>query len=215
MPKTLIRNQERTLELSEKKAFLQGERWLKANNNNSVTGKIYTFSCAEREHDCAVHTAGNRLQMKANLVSLCNWELQLDHRSPWNKDGGRRAREGKRRRAREGVRCERKEEEGGGGCRKKTKKTGHPGPPGQTIAARWERGSRALPVPKAHSCWSGARRLKQPQTSSGVHFQRQLSLGCYGNGRNRERETPFVFQFHAEMMSASIPRSFWQINKTK
>lgn len=118
MPKTLIRNQERTLELSEKKAFLQGERWLKANNNNSVTGKIYTFSCAERERDCAAHTAGNRLQMKANLVSLCNWELQLDHRSPWNKDGGRRAREAKRRRAREGARCERK---GGGRVRKKKK----------------------------------------------------------------------------------------------
>lgn len=62
----------------------------------------------------------------------------MDHRSPWNKDGGRRAREGKRWRAREGVRCERKEEEGGGAGaeRKKKKKTGHPGPPGQTIAAR-------------------------------------------------------------------------------
>lgn len=50
---------------------------------------------------------------------------------------------------------------GGGG--------GRSGPPGQTIAARWECGSRALPVPKAHSCQPGRpARSKQPGSSSGV-----------------------------------------------
>lgn len=104
MPKTLIRNQKRTLELSEKKMFLQGEQWLKANNNNTVMGKIYTFSSAERQHNCTVHTVGNRLQMKANLVSLCKWELQLDHSSLWNKDREKWRRKRKRTRAREGMR---------------------------------------------------------------------------------------------------------------
>lgn len=92
--------------------------------------------------------------MKANLVSLCNRELQLDHRSPRNKDREKQGRQRKRARVREKWGRE---------------KTGRPGPPGQTIAARWERGSRALPVPKVHSCRPGrAGRSKQPRSSSGV-----------------------------------------------
>lgn len=113
--------------------------------------------------------------MKANLVSLCNRELQLDHRSLWNKDREERGRKRKiesergnkvvkGRRRRVGQRREREREREGGG-----RKTGRPGPPGQTIAARWECGSRALPVPKVHSCWLGqAEGSKQPRSNSGV-----------------------------------------------
>lgn len=78
-------------------------------------GKPSLVLSANGEHGCTVHTAGSALQMKANLVSLCNRELQLDHRSQWNKD-------------RERVKEKRK--------RKRERKKWRPGPPGQTIAVR-------------------------------------------------------------------------------
>lgn len=62
----------KTLELSEKKV-LKESRDSKAVIITTVSwGKPSLVSSANGERGCTVHTAGSTLQMKANLVSLCN-----------------------------------------------------------------------------------------------------------------------------------------------
>lgn len=73
MPKTLIRRIRSTLRSSRRRKCSCEQ----SNDSKPIIitvsrVKSVVFGSAEREHNCTVHTAGNRLQMKANLVSLCN-----------------------------------------------------------------------------------------------------------------------------------------------
>ncbi len=131
----------------------------------------------------------------------------MDHRSLWNKDREKQGRKRKRWRESESEGNEivkgkrnsarQRERERGEGVRE----TGCSGPPGQTIAARRECGSRAFPVPKVHSCRLGqAGRSKPPCSSSGVAPSEangqfwNKSLGCYGDDRNRETLFRFLMK---------------------
>lgn len=116
---------------------------------------------------------------------------------------GERGREREREEKKSCAERERERRREGG------RKTGRPGPPGQTIAARWERGSRALPVPKVHSCRSGHADQNSPGLVQVLHFHRQQSLGCYGDGRNRET----LFRFHVKWCVLTFFIHFERQNK--
>lgn len=73
MPKTLIRRIRSTLWSSwRRKCSCEQSDDSKPIIITVSRVKSVVFGSAERKHNCTVHTAGNRLQMKANLVSLCN-----------------------------------------------------------------------------------------------------------------------------------------------
>lgn len=152
-------------------------------------GKIYTFSALR----------GSTSAQCTQLVTGCRWKpiwfLCVTESFSWTT--GPQGTKTERNEGDGGREWEREWEWKGGetelGERDRwgRAKTGRPGPPGQTIAVRWERGSRALSVPKVHSCRSGqAGGSKRTRRSSGAAPSEEngafwnKSLGCYGDLRD-------------------------------
>lgn len=150
----------------QRKKYSEGDQWLKGSNKQ----------CRGENLRCFRVLTESAAAQCTQLVAHCRWKpiwfLCVTESFSWTTGptGTKTDREWRRR----GRESERERE------------TWRPGPPGQTIAMRWECGSRALPVPKVHSCRLGYADQNSPRLVQVLHLHRQQSHSCYGNYHIRD-----------------------------